>query len=37
LWGVASLLKNVKVKSRREVGSPRPVAVAPEPPASVIS
>jgi NADH-quinone oxidoreductase subunit H len=37
LLGVASVLKNVKVKSRREVGSPRPVAVAPEPPASVIS
>jgi NADH-quinone oxidoreductase subunit H len=37
LWGVISVLKNVPVKARKQVGSPRPVAVAPEPPASVIS
>ncbi len=37
LWGVVSLLKKVQVKTRKVVGSPRPVAVAPEPPASVIS
>ena len=37
LWGVIGLLKKVQVKTRKVVGSPRPVAVAPEPPASVIS
>ena len=36
-WGAISLLKRVRVKARRVVGSPRPVAIAPEPPASVIS
>jgi NADH-quinone oxidoreductase subunit H len=37
LWGVISLLKKFPSKTRKVVGSPRPVAVAPEPPASVIS
>ena len=37
LWGALSLLKKVPVKARKVVGSPRPIAVAPEPPASVIS
>jgi NADH-quinone oxidoreductase subunit H len=37
LWGVISLLKKFPAKTRKVVGSPRPVAVAPEPPASVIS
>jgi NADH-quinone oxidoreductase subunit H len=37
LWGVVGLLKKIQVKTRKVVASPRPVAVAPEPPASVIS
>ncbi len=37
MWGVISLLKKFPTKTREVVGSPRPVAVAPEPPASVIS
>jgi NADH-quinone oxidoreductase subunit H len=37
LWGVISLLKKFPTKTRKVVGNPRPVAVAPEPPASVIS
>jgi NADH-quinone oxidoreductase subunit H len=37
LWGVIGLLKKFPSKTRKVVGSPRPVAVAPEPPASVIS
>ena len=37
VWGVVSALKKFQVKTRKTVASPRPVAVAPEPPASVIS
>ena len=37
VWGVVSALKKYQVKTRKTVASPRPVAVAPEPPASVIS
>jgi len=37
LWGVFSALRGYQVKGRKIVGNPRPVAVAPEPPASVIS
>jgi NADH-quinone oxidoreductase subunit H len=36
LWGAISLLKKIPARERKVVGSPRPVAVAPEPPASVI-
>jgi len=37
LWFVISLLKKFPANTRKVVGSPRPLAVAPEPPASVIS
>jgi NADH-quinone oxidoreductase subunit H len=37
IWGVFCLFRKYQVKERQIVGEPRPVAVAPEPPASVIS
>jgi NADH-quinone oxidoreductase subunit H len=35
--GIVRILRNYQIKARRRVGKPMPVAVAPEPPASVIS
>ena len=35
--GIIRILQSYKIEARRVVGKPRPVAVAPEPPASVIS
>jgi NADH-quinone oxidoreductase subunit H len=35
--GIIRILKSYKIEASRVVGKPRPVAVAPEPPASVIS
>ena len=37
LFGVINILRRYRIKARRVVGQPRPVAVAPEPPASIIS
>ena len=35
--GIIRILQSYQIKARRKVGKPMPVAVAPEPPASVIS
>lgn len=37
VWGTITILRSYTIKARRRVAEPRPVAIAPEPPASVIS